>query len=105
LELDKDKIQKMVGDDLRKQFGAFKNAGAPNLDNVPVRSKVGDLKIAFIGAIVSLEAGEWKLPGQHMEEEADDEIGVEDPEDEGEFIDLNVVEDDGACEWEDDDDL
>jgi hypothetical protein len=33
------------------------------------------------------------------------EIGVEDPEDEGEFIDLNVVEDDGACEWEDDDDL
>jgi len=33
-----------------------------------------------------------------MGEEIDDEIGVEDPEDEGEFIDLNVVEDDGvAC--------
>ena len=105
MEKDKDKIQNMVGDDLRKQLGAFKNVGAPNLDNVPVRSKVGDLKIALIGAIVSLEAGEWKFPGQQMGEEGDDEIGVEDPEDEGEFIDLNVVEDDGACEWEDDDDL
>jgi len=64
LELDKDKIQNMVGDDLRKQLGSFKNVGAPNLDNAPVRSKVGDLKIALIGAIVSLEAGEWKFPGQ-----------------------------------------
>jgi len=47
--------------------------------------------------------GTLKLPGQQMGEELDDGIGVEEPEDEGEFIDLNVVEDDGACEWEDDD--
>jgi hypothetical protein len=105
LELDKDKIQKMVGNNLRKQLEAFRNVGAPNLDNVPTRSKVGDLKIALIGAISSLERGEWNLPGQQRGEELDDGIGVEDPEDEGEFIDLNVVEDDGACEWEDDDDL
>jgi len=104
LELDKEKIQTMVGNDLRKQLEAFRNVGAPNLDNVPTRSKVGDLKIALIGAIASLEAGEWNLPRQQMGEELDDGIGVE-PEDEGEFIDLNVFEDDGACEWEDDDDL
>jgi hypothetical protein len=48
---------------------------------------------------------EWNLPEQQRGEELDDEIGMEDPEDEGEFIDLNVVEDDGACEWENDDDL
>jgi len=105
LELDKEKIQKMVGNDLRKQLETFRNVGAPNLSNVPTRSKVGDLKIALIGAISSLKAGEWNLPGQQMGEELDHEIGVEEPEDEGEFIDLNVVEDDGACEWEDDDDL
>jgi hypothetical protein len=79
--------------------------GAPILDNVPTRSKVGDFKIALIGAISSLEAGEQNLPGQQRGEELDDGIGVEDPEDEGEFIDLNVVEDDGACEWEEHDDL
>ena len=72
--------------------------GAPNLDKVLVRSKVGDLKIALIGAILSLEAGEWNLPGQQMEEEIDGEIGVEDPEDEGEFLDLNVAKDDSAYE-------
>jgi len=86
----------MVGNDLRKQLEAFRNGGAPNLDNVPTRSKVGDLKIALIGAISSLEAGEWNLPGQQMGEELDDRIGMEEPEDEGEFIDLNVVEDDGV---------
>jgi len=69
----------MVGNDLKKQPGAFRNAGAPNLDKVSARSKFADLKIAL--------------------------IGVEDPEDKGEFIDLDVVEDDDACEWEDDDDL
>ena len=105
MELDKDRIQKMVGNDLRKQLGAFRNVGAPNLDKVSARAKVGDLKIALTGAILSLEAGEWHLPGHQMGEEIGDEISVEDPEDEGEFIDLNVVEDDGACEWEDDDDL
>jgi hypothetical protein len=105
LELDKDKIQKMVGNDLKKQLGAFRNAGAPNLDKVSARSKVGDLKIALIAAILSLEAEEWNLPGQQKGEEIDDDIGVEDPEGEGEFIDLDVVEDDDACEWEDDDDL
>jgi len=40
-----------------------------------------------------------------MGKELDGGIGVEEPEDEREFTDLNVVEDDGACEWEDDDDL
>jgi hypothetical protein len=98
LELDKDKIQKMVGNDLKKQLGAFRNAGAPNLDKVSARSKVGDLKIALIAAILSLEAEEWNLPRQQKGEEIDDDIGVEDPEGEGEFIDLDVVEDDNACE-------
>jgi len=87
-----------VGNDLIKQVGAFRNVGAPNLDKVFARTKVGDLKIALIGAILSLEAGEWHLTGQQMGEEVDDEIGAEDPENEGEFIELNVVEDDGACE-------
>jgi hypothetical protein len=65
-----------------------------------------DYRVGFhIGAISSLERGEWNLPGQQRGEELDDGISVEDTEDEGEFIDLNVVEDDGACEWEDDDDL
>ena len=105
MELDKDKIQKMVGNDLKKKLGAFRNAGASNLDKVSARSKVGDLKIALIGAILSLEAGEWNLPGQQKGQKIDDDIGVEDAEDEGEFIDLDVVEDDDACEWEDDDDL
>jgi len=95
----------MAGNDLRKQVGAFRNVGAPNLDKVSARTKVGDLKITLIGAILSLEAGEWHLPGQQMGEKIDDEISVEDPEDEGEFIGLNMVEDDGACEWEYDDDL
>jgi hypothetical protein len=98
LELDKDKIQKMVGNDLKEQLGAFRNAGAPNLDKVSARSKVEDLKIALIAAILSLEAEEWNLPGQQKGEEIDDDIGVEDPEGEGEFIDLDVVEDDDACE-------
>jgi len=62
-------------------------------------------QIALIGAILSLEAGEWNLPGQQKGEEIGDDIGVEDPEDEGEFIDLDVVEDDDACEWEDNGDL
>jgi len=43
LELDKEKIQKMVGNDLKKQLGAFRNAGAPKLDKVSARSKVGDV--------------------------------------------------------------
>jgi hypothetical protein len=47
LELDKDKIQKMVGNDLKKQLGAFRNAGAPNLDKVSARSKVGDLNCPY----------------------------------------------------------
>ena len=38
LELDKEKIQMMVGNDLRKQLEAFRNVGAPNFDNVPTRS-------------------------------------------------------------------
>jgi hypothetical protein len=54
---------------------------------------------------LSLEAEEWNLPGQQKGEEIDDDIGVEDPEGEGEFIDLDVVKDDDACEWEDDNDL
>jgi len=83
LELDKEKIQKMVGNDLKKQLGAFRNAGALNLDKVSARSKVGDLKIALIGAILSLEAGEWNLPGQQKGDEINDDIGVEDLEDEG----------------------
>jgi len=66
LELDKDQIQ-MVGNDLRKQVGAFRNVGAPNLDKVSARTKVGDLKIAFIGVILSLEAGvafAWTADGR-----------------------------------------
>jgi len=47
-----------------------------NLGVPLTRSKVGDLKIALIGAISSLEAGEWNLPGQQMGEELDDGIGV-----------------------------
>jgi hypothetical protein len=58
LELNKDKIQNMVGNDLKKQLGAFRNAGAPNLYKVSARSKVVDLKIALIAAILSLEAEE-----------------------------------------------
>jgi hypothetical protein len=36
-----------------------------------------------LNTILSLEAGEWNLPGQQKGEEIDDDIGVEDPEGEG----------------------
>jgi len=87
LIFDKEKIPGLKGVSLKDQLKLFKNAGAPNLKQGPLPTKVGDICKALIDAINLHTSGTWKLVQDEesesgntdMSEEEDEE--VEDEED------------------------
>jgi hypothetical protein len=75
---------------LKDQLKLFKIAGAPNLKQGPLPTKVGDIRKALLDAIDLQENGTWRI--------------VEDEESETETIDLEEREEDedeDEDDWED----
>jgi len=88
LVFNKDEVEKLKGQNLKDHLKAFKAAGAPNLQDMPLNTRVGDICEGIKQAIDLYSAGEWK-PGGDESESGE------------EFEDLDDDESDG---WEDDDD-
>ncbi|EDR07527.1 glutamic acid-rich protein [Laccaria bicolor S238N-H82] len=93
LVFDKEKVPGLKGTSLKDQLRLFKSAGAPNLKQGPMPTKVADIRKALVDAIDLHTNGAWKL--------------IQDEESEGENINLSEEEEDEEDEedeeegWED----
>jgi len=87
LVFDKEKVPGLKGTSLKDQLGLFKNAGAPNLKQGPMPTKVAEIHQALVDAIDLQINGTWKL--------------VQDEENETESINLSEEEGDEEEDWED----
>ena len=86
LVYDKEKVPNLKGVALKDQLRLFKNAGAPNLKQTPLSTRVGDIRKALTDAIDLHSNGAWKL--------------VQDEESEFESTDFKEEEEDEE-DWED----
>ena len=91
LLLDRDKVVKLAGENLRDHFSAFKAAGAPNMKDLTKRSKVAELRKALQDAVDMYHAGKWNPDKGQEEVNMDGE----------EIFDFMGVEEDDEDEWED----
>jgi hypothetical protein len=87
LVFDREKVPALKGTSLKDQLRLFKNAGAPNLKQGPMPTKVADIRQALVDAIDLHINGTWKL--------------VQDEENETESINLSGEEGDEEEDWED----
>lgn len=91
LILNRDEVVKLVGDNLRDHFSAFKAVGAPNMQDLNKRSRVAELRSAFQETVDMYHADKW-----------DPYKGQEEVIEEGEEIfDLTRIEEEDEDEWED----
>ena len=91
LIFDKGKIKNLKGESLKDHLRAFQNAGAPNLQGMPVRTLVGRIREGLMTAIDLYDEGSWK-PDIHSHQST-----TSGSSDSAEEIDLDV----GESEWDD----
>ena len=90
LVLDKEKIQKLAGQKLKDQLAAFKAAGAPNLNRITARTRVGEIRTALITAVSVYENDKTWDP---FKENGDERESIE-------VFDFNTLEDLEGEDWE-----
>jgi len=78
LIFDKGKIDKLKADNLRDHLRAFQKAGAPNVQSLKIRAKVGDIKNGIKQAIDLFNEGKWELPPKHQEDCSGEEFSFSD---------------------------
>ena len=87
LIFEKEKIPGLKGVALKDQLKLFKNAGAPNLKQGALPTKVGDIRKALMDAIDLHINGTWKLvPDEDSETEDMDHSEEEDNEEDWEYM-------------------
>src|SRR3954451_17620902 len=60
LVFDKEKIKKLKGESLRDHLRVFQKAGAPNMQSMPIRALVGNIREGLMAAIDLYNDGTWK---------------------------------------------
>ena len=73
LIFDKNEVDRLKGEKLKDHMRAFKQAGAPNLQNVKAKTLVADIRNAIKEAIDLFNEGKWKPPSQHTAPESQGE--------------------------------
>ncbi|KAF8805861.1 hypothetical protein BYT27DRAFT_7103543, partial [Phlegmacium glaucopus] len=88
LIFDKEKIPSLKGLALKDQLKLFKNAGAPNLKQGALPTKVGDIRKALIDAIDLHTKGTWKLVPDEDSDTEDTDYEEEEEEEEEDWEDI-----------------
>ena len=71
----------LKGEALRDMLRKFKDAGAPNLANIKLPTKVDDICDALCKAISLKDSGEWVMYGDMVDDSSDSESDIEDDND------------------------
>ena len=92
LIFDKAEADRLKGEKLKDHMRAFKNAGAPNLQNVKAKTLVADIRNAIKEAIDLFNEGKWTPSAEYAAQ----------GEDSGEEFDFSEPNssDEGTCNWE-----
>ena len=84
LVFDKKKVIGLKGEALKDQLRLFKNAGAPNLKQTTLSTKVDDIRKALANAIDLHTNGTWKLVQDEESEYEDTDLEEEEEEEDDE---------------------
>ena len=90
LIFDKEKVTKLKGESLKDHLQAYQKAGAPNLQNMSIRTTVGKIREGLVDSIDLFNSGQWKPSTNFGLEAVSESDSVED-------FDLE----EGESEWED----
>ncbi|TFK16880.1 hypothetical protein FA15DRAFT_739248, partial [Coprinopsis marcescibilis] len=97
--LKKDEVINLKGQSLKDMVQVYKDAGAPNLEQIKSSTKVGEIRTALCVVISLYDSGQWKPFADSGDEDSDEEGDSSKPVDnvasEGDVID-------DSADWEDD---
>ena len=91
-DFDKEKVPGLKGASLKDQLRLFKNAGAPNLKQGPLPTKVTDICKALVDAIDLHTNGTWKLVQDEESETEDIDLSEEERNEENEEDEWENIE-------------
>ena len=93
LIFDKEQVRKLKGEKLKDHLQAFQRAGAPNLQNMSLRTPVVKIREGLMQSIDLFSTGQWKpntnvgLETIPMESESGEEFDLDEGEDDWEEVD------------------
>ena len=99
LIFDKSEVDKLKGDKLRDHLRAFKKAGAPNIQNLKINAKVGEIKNGIKQAIDLLNERIWELPPEYVAPKTQEDCSGE------EFSFSDPDSSDEGSNWETEDEV